>query len=89
MPLFHSIGHRSGDLIYWICERNRFEFTIIEFEEIIQAIQRRGLFTYLKNERPALHAQLLELARMTADDLDEAEIEFQFEQSLLNLNNRL
>ncbi len=89
VPRFHSTGHRSGDLVYWICERNRFEFTLSEFEEIIQAIRRRGFFEYLKKERPALHAQLLELARMAADDLDESEIEFQLEQSLLNLNNRL
>lgn len=89
VPRFHSVGHRSGDLVYWICEANRFEFTMNEFQEIIQAIQRRGLFAYLLKERPALHAQLMEIARMAADDLDDSEIEFQFEQSLLNLNNRL
>lgn len=89
MPRFHSIGHRSGDLIYWICEAHRFEFTLLEFQELIQAIQRRGLFAYLLKERPALHAQLMDLARIAADDMDESEIEFEFEQNLLSLNNRL
>lgn len=84
----------SGTVV-WIVERHRLEFTRDEFKEMISGIQRQGLFAYLEYERPALKSQLLGIGRDLPhlDGLDpreqSTEIEFLFEQALLNLNVRI
>jgi len=97
MAHLESKGHAlpgSGTVI-WIVERHRFEFTADEFKEMINGIQRQGLFAYLDFERPALKSQLLGIGRNLPhlDGMDapeqSTEIEFLFEQALLNLNVRL
>lgn len=95
MAHLESKGHVSSGTVVWIVERHRLDFTEDEFRGIISGIQRQGLFAYLEAERPVLKSQLLGIGRDLPhlEGLDTAsqnvEIEFLFEQALLNLSQRL
>ncbi len=95
MAHLESKGHITSGTVFWIVERHRLDFTEDEFREIVSGIQRQGLFAYLDRERPALKSQLLGIGRTLPHlgGMDAAsqnvEIEFLFEQALLNLSRRL
>lgn len=95
MAHLESKGHISSGTVVWIVERHRLDFTVGEFESIISGIQRQGLFSYLDRERPALKSQLLGIGGSLPhlEGMDplarNIEIEFLFEQALLNLSQRL
>lgn len=95
MAHLESKGHLKSGTVHWTVERHRLEFTEEEFRNMISGIQRQGLFAYLEYERPALKSQLLDIGRGIAriqgleEDQVESELEFLFEQALINLSRVL
>ncbi len=90
MAILDSYGSEKNGLIIWIFEKHEIEFTADEFTEITDALRNTGLSLILKKIRPSLWSQLQSVFRQDfADEMEEAEFEFQAEQALLSLRSNL
>ena len=85
-----SRGWKRDGLVVWLLEGNQFEFTEVEFAELVESLTGDGLFEILKRDRPALADQIKNIFPEAASDPAEFEkLEFALEQRLLDLSMSL
>ena len=90
MPSIQTRGFIEDDTIYWELEGNQIEFTLQEFEELIQGQVETGLFNFLRNVRPALLDWIFSIYRETMEsDEEEKELEYILEQCLFGLEQKV
>jgi len=71
-------------------EGNQLEFTGIEIQELLNGIKMKGLFAYLREERPSLYFQILEIyADTVIFPEDKKTVEHLLEQYLLGVGDQL
>ena len=87
MAQLHSQGGIKGDTVQWFLEGNQLDFTLGEFEMLVQGIRSEGLFACLERERPALLDQLLAICRPLFEE--DADLQFILEQTFLDLAHKL
>jgi hypothetical protein len=89
----HSTIRKSGSVLIWILDGHQIDFTPDEFRDMIAAVRGRGLFEYLKRERPSLHSRLIQILKQGCDAVripfEEINAEHLLEQLIVDLERRI
>lgn len=90
MPYLSSHGKITDEGVIWVLEGNQLDFTFSEFTDLMGRMMEAGLFTCLKDIRPALYGQILELYKKELyKRIEEDDLEHVLEQTLFQLKDSL
>ena len=87
MKRLQSRGKEIHGQILWKLEGLELDFSLAEFQDLVEGVKEGGLFEYLRQERPAL---LLQLETLCEDlRIEREDRETLLEQSLFDLRDIL
>jgi len=83
-------GFLQDDAVVWELRGNQLEFTLSEFRDLIASLGKKRLFSYLREERPALLSQIQTLyADRIGSDEEEKELEYLLESCLFGFERKI
>ena len=83
-PLSSRI-HLHDDTVHWQLENGEYDFSLTEFQDLIEYLKGDHLFHYLEERRPALKSALLQAFRKEIGEgiLEEEYLEEILERSII------
>ena len=83
-PLFSRI-YLHNDTVHWQLEDREYDFSLTEFQDLIEYLKEDHLFHYLEERRPALKSTLLQVFHKELREgiLEEGDLEEILERSII------